>query len=230
MSTDAFGFPPTHSALSDPPGLLAVGGDLSEARLLHAYSKGIFPWYSADEPILWWTPSPRCVLFPADLKVSRSLRKCLKRPFQARLNTAFDQVIELCATVDNRQSATWISGDMQTAYKALHTAGFAHSIEVYEDNMLIGGLYGLRLGSVFFGESMFSLKPNASKIALVALCHLALKSEVALIDCQVENPHLRSLGARCISRAEFESALVLLVPRTIPTDQWALALSTQDLS
>ena len=230
MSTDAFGFPPTESALSDPPGLLAVGGDLTEARLLHAYSKGIFPWHSAGEPILWWTPSPRCVLFPSDLRVSRSLKKHLKRPFETRLNTAFDQVIELCATVDKREDATWISEDMRRAYQALHTAGFAHSIEVYEDNMLIGGLYGLRLGSVFFGESMFSLKPNASKIALVALCHLALKSEVALIDCQVENPHLRSLGARCISRAEFESALAKFVPRPVTPDLWVLALSTQDLS
>ena len=202
-------FPATEQALSYPNGLLAVGGDLSVDRLLRAYSRGIFPWYEDPQPILWWSPDPRCVLFPAELRVSRSLRKTLCRGgFRVTADRAFQQVLAGCAAPRARQRDTWLSRAMAGAYTALHRAGHAHSIEVWDgDNRLVGGLYGVALGRVFFGESMFSRRADASKTALVALVHLLKQQGRTIIDCQVESGHLLSLGARNIPRAEFEGYL-----------------------
>jgi leucyl/phenylalanyl-tRNA--protein transferase len=202
-------FPPVTRALADPDGLLCAGGDLRPERILAAYRRGIFPWYSAGQPILWWSPDPRMVLFPGELKVSRSLRKTLRhRGFRVSIDTCFDAVITRCADSGTRGSAgTWISPAMQTAYCELHRLGHAHSVEVWLDDAsgsrLVGGLYGLLLGRVFFGESMFSAESDASKVALVALVQWLRERDVELIDCQVASDHLFTLGARLIPRAEF---------------------------
>ena len=202
-------FPPVEGALTEPDGLLCAGGDLSPARLLAAYRRGIFPWYSEGEPILWWSPDPRLVLLPDELRISRSLAKTLRnRGFRVSFNECFQQVIANCADAGERAlEGTWISPEMHAAYAELHRMGYAHSVEVWDDDRLVGGLYGLRLGRVFFGESMFSTERDASK---VALCHLvaALRTrEVGLIDCQVPTAHLSSLGARLVPRAEFVARL-----------------------
>ena len=226
---DAFGFPPTHQALDDPAGLLAMGGDLSPERLLHAYSLGIFPWYSDDEPILWWTPDPRCVLFPEQLVVSKSLKKRLRKSYTVTCNKAFAQVMSYCATVDGRTNNTWINQEMLHAYIELHRLGHAHSIEVWFDTELIGGLYGLKIGRVFFGESMFSRATDGSKIALTALTQMCSKAGVKLIDCQVENPHLLSMGASLLPRLDFERILRENVDEDIDRRCWRLAERTKDL-
>ncbi len=196
-------FPPPE--LADPSGLLAVGGDLSTARLLLAYQEGIFPWYSAGEPILWWSPDPRMVLYPEDIHLSRSLRKEMNRSsYRVTLNTAFSEVIRACARVPRQgQDGTWITEEMERAYVRLHRAGHAHSVEVWQEENLIGGLYGVGMGRCFFGESMFHERPNTSKIALVyLLAHFsALGGE--LVDCQQNTPLLASLGAREIPRVDF---------------------------
>ncbi|MFP5344837.1 MAG: leucyl/phenylalanyl-tRNA--protein transferase [Gammaproteobacteria bacterium] len=195
-------FPDADLALREPDGLLAVGGDLSPARLIEAYRNGIFPWYSEGEPILWWSPDPRMVLFPERLHVSRSLRKLLK---QGRYNVTFDQafasVIKQCAAL--REGGTWITREMQHAYCRLHELGYAHSVECWRDKKLAGGLYGVALGRVFFGESMFSLEPNASKVALVRLVERLQHSGYRMLDCQVHSAHLQRLGAEDIPRVEF---------------------------
>jgi leucyl/phenylalanyl-tRNA--protein transferase len=195
-------FPDVELALREPNGLLAVGGDLSPARLIEAYRNGIFPWYGEGEPILWWSPHPRMVLFPERLHVSRSLRKLLK---QGRYNVTFDQdfasVIKQCAAL--REGGTWITQEMQHAYCKLHELGYAHSVECRRDDKLAGGLYGVALGRVFFGESMFSLEPNASKVALVRLAERLRQSGYRMIDCQVHSAHLQGMGAQDIPRAEF---------------------------
>jgi leucyl/phenylalanyl-tRNA--protein transferase len=206
-------FPPTHLALDEPNGLLAVGGDLSAERLINAYRQGIFPWFSGDDPILWWSPDPRAVLFPAELHISKSLQKRLRRnDFSVSFNQAFDAVVDACSNVVDRHEATWISDDIKAAYGQLHAMGYAHSVEVWQgrtagEGELIGGLYGLAMGKVFFGESMFSRSTDASKIALVYLVKRLIGLDYQLIDCQVTNPHLLSLGAREIPRHEFESLL-----------------------
>ncbi|MDR9469296.1 leucyl/phenylalanyl-tRNA--protein transferase [Marinospirillum sp.] len=201
---DKLWFPAVHLALDEPNGLLAFGGDLSAERLLLAYSKGIFPWFSEGEPILWWSPAPRMVLFPEQIKIHRSLRKRLKRDdFQITFDQNFPQVIHLCAQLRQNREGTWITPEMQAAYIELHQRGFAHSVEVWQDNELVGGLYGLALGRVFFGESMFSRVSDASKVALVALAQRLEELNFQLIDCQVYSPHLASLGAREIERDEF---------------------------
>lgn len=201
-------FPPTEHALKDPNGLLAVGGDLSAERLLHAYQRGIFPWYEEGEPILWWTPDPRAVLFPGDFHVSRSLRKFLtKCHWTLSVNRCFDHVVAACADLDEQRSATWISSDIAKAYSNLHRMGYAQSVEVFDGDDLIGGLYGVTLGRVFFGESMFSRRPNASKVALHYLCSKAPFPDLELIDCQMPNSHLETLGMTLISRLEFEKHL-----------------------
>lgn len=199
-------FPPTHRALTDPNGLLAIGGDLSVYTLLNAYRRGIFPWFSEGEPILWWSPAPRTLLYPSELRISRSLRKVLNQQlFEVRQNTCFMQVMQACATIKRRgQNGTWINQDMLTAYERLHQAGFAHSFEVFRQNELVGGLYGVQIGAMFFGESMFSYQSNASKVALAHLCQ---HPHVALVDCQVPTPHLLSLGAKEVSRQVFEAEL-----------------------
>ncbi len=205
-------FPPTSEALRDPPGLLAAGGDLSPDTLLRAYRHGIFPWFSNGEPILWWTLSPRLVLRPEQFHLSRSLRKTLRQSdWQFSVDQQFTQVIRQCAQVPRPgQPGTWITGDMQQAYVDLHHLGHAHSIEVYHRQTLVGGLYGVCLGQVFFGESMFSLRSDASKIALFLLCHLHEQLGIALVDCQMETPHLISLGATSLGREAFETQLAVL--------------------
>lgn len=205
LAPDSTWFPDPRTAQSEPNGLLAAGGDLAPARLLAAYQRGIFPWYSRADPILWWSPDPRLVLFPAELKISRSLAKVLRnKPYSVRFDTAFDAVIRACAEVPRKgQQGTWITAEMQAAYSTMHRLGYAHSVETWIDGQLAGGLYGLALGRVFYGESMFSLKPDASKIALAHLCvHLA-QLGFGIIDCQMETPHLASLGARPIPRDAF---------------------------
>ena len=201
-------FPPVESALREPDGLLAAGGDLSAERILAAYRQGIFPWFNPDEPILWWSPDPRCVLFPERLHVSRSLRKALrKQAFRVTFDSAFEQVIAACAAPRAYAKGTWISPEMQRAYCRLHWLGHAHSVEVWQGEELVGGLYGLALGGIFFGESMFSNQSNASKIGFVHLVEHLKKWGYALIDCQVYSDHLASLGADEIPRAEFMARL-----------------------
>ncbi|OHB32511.1 MAG: leucyl/phenylalanyl-tRNA--protein transferase [Desulfuromonadaceae bacterium GWC2_58_13] len=196
-------FPPPEFA--EPEGLLAVGGDLSPSRLLLAYSMGIFPWFSEEEPILWWSPDPRCVLAPAELKISRSLAKTLRQDrFRVGFNEAFPAVVAACADSRRGQGAgTWITGNMQQAYDRLHRLGFAHSVECWQGDELVGGLYGVCLGRCFFGESMFHRATDASKVALVALARRMEEKGWPLIDCQLPNPHLVSLGAKEIPRREF---------------------------
>lgn len=201
-------FPPTNKALDDPNGLLAVGGDLSTNRLLAAYQRGIFPWYEEDQPILWWTPSPRAVLFTDQLHISKSLKKTLKKNrFSVKANQQFEAVIDACAAPRVESVGTWITSDMRLAYIDLARKGYAHSVETYRNNQLVGGLYGICLGRVFFGESMFSLEADASKVALVHLAQRLKDFGFKMIDCQVYSDHLASLGAIEIERAEFESIL-----------------------
>ncbi len=203
-------FPDIGLALKNPNGLIGIGGDLSTKRLLKAYSQGIFPWYSDEEPILWYSPDPRMVITPEVFHLSKSLNKIvLSKKFEVRMNTAFIDVITHCQKINRPgQSGTWIGDDMLRAYCELHDSGYAHSYEVYEKDKLVGGLYGVALGQVFFGESMFSLISNASK---VAFAYLLQKSHYRLIDCQVENPHLESLGAFKLARDLFIQQLKAFV-------------------
>lgn len=201
-------FPPLEQALDEPEGLLAAGGDLSPTRLLAAYRRGIFPWYSAGQPVLWWAPNPREVLQPADFKCSRSLAKTLRnRGFEVSVDRSFGEVVTACATRREHSAGTWITPEMHAAYCDLHTRGHAHSVEVRLGGELVGGLYGVLMGRVFFGESMFSRERDASKVALAKLVERALVAGLQLIDCQLPTPHLRSLGSKPMARGEF-SALV----------------------
>jgi len=216
-------FPPTSEALDYPNGLLAVGGDLTPASLTRAYSRGIFPWYQGDEPVLWWSPDPRSVLFPEDLHISRSLRKILRRDeFQLSCDQRFRAVITACSDSRQELEGTWITSEMCEAYCEMHRRGMAHSIEVYQKGHLVGGLYGLALGGAFFGESMFSRVTDASKVALVALVHRLRQSRFRLIDCQVESEHLNSLGARNLSRLDFERELAQTVGDEAASNDWSL--------
>jgi leucyl/phenylalanyl-tRNA--protein transferase len=192
--------------LAEPDGLLAVGGDLSTDRLLLAYQSGIFPWYSDDTPILWYSPHERFVLYPDELKVSKSMKQVLRsNKFSITIDQCFDKVISACSSVDREgQDGTWITAEMKAAYIKLHDLGYAHSVEVWQQDDLVGGLYGVQIGAVFCGESMFSLVSNASKIALIHLCE---SGQYQLIDCQVHTLHLESMGARMISRGEYLAAL-----------------------
>jgi leucyl/phenylalanyl-tRNA--protein transferase len=201
-------FPPISKALRSPNGLLCAGADLSPQRILDAYSKGIFPWYAEGDPILWWSPHPRMVLFPDELKVSRSLRKAVARGlFETRFDTAFGEVMRECAAPRDGQDGTWIVPAMVAAYGRLHELGFAHSVESWHDGRLAGGLYGILLGRVFFGESMFAREADASKVALVKLVERVRSLGVRLIDCQQATRHLASLGAREIPRRDFAQLL-----------------------
>jgi len=201
--TNNSSFPPPH--FSERDGLLAVGGDLSEKRLIKAYYLGIFPWYSDPDPILWWSPDPRLVLFPDELKVTRRLRRTIRRGnFRITMDAAFDQVIKACAEIPRRhEKGTWITPDMVAAYERLHVAGFAHSVEAWSGDRLAGGLYGVAIGRCFFGESMFSRASNASKVAFVALVDYLCTKKFGLIDCQVATQHLKRFGAREIPRSHF---------------------------
>ncbi len=197
-------FPAVHHALTDPNGLLAAGGCLSTQRLINAYRQGIFPWYSEDDPILWWSPNPRLVVFPEKLHISKSLQKTLRQQkYQISFDTAFTQVIEACAAPRKTETGTWLSQEMQQAYTQLHHAGYAHSIEAWYHNELVGGLYGVALGKVFFGESMFHTKTDASKVAFVSLVQQLSAWGYQLIDCQVHTAHLSRLGAEEIKRSQF---------------------------
>ena len=197
-------FPPVEEALVEPNGLLAAGGDLSPERLLDAYGRGIFPWFSDEDPVLWWSPDPRMVLFVSEIHLSRTLRRAIRGGgFTVTLDRAFQAVMDGCAEPRRDQDGTWISGDMLTAYTALARLGFAHSVEVWQDGELAGGLYGVAIGRMFFGESMFSRQTNASKVALAYLARQLEHWSFELIDCQMSTDHLASLGAREIPRAEF---------------------------
>ncbi len=197
-------FPDVTLAEQEPNGLLALGGDLSPQRLTNAYRHGIFPWYSDGQPILWWSPDPRTVLFPARLKVSRSLRKTLRnKPFTVSFDRHFEHVLQYCASPRDDADGTWITTEMESAYIRLHRAQIAHSVEVWHDNQLVGGLYGVAIGQVFFGESMFSRRRDASKVALVHLVSHLIRWGYRLIDCQVYSGHLARLGAQEIERQQF---------------------------
>ena len=214
-------FPDVQSALIEPDGLLAAGGDLSSERLLAAYSRGIFPWYDDGQPILWWSPDPRCVLQPADYHVAKRLRQTGRQSsMHLSFNRAFDRVIRACAAERKSQQGTWITPDMIDAYQRLHTEGWAHSVEVWDAETLVGGIYGLAIGKVFFGESMFSRESNASKYAMLGLCQQLVENNFALLDCQVVSQHLLTLGARTIPRLEFADILHKACRLLTRFEQW----------
>jgi leucyl/phenylalanyl-tRNA--protein transferase len=216
-------FPPLEHALREPPGLLAAGGDLKPARLLAAYERGVFPWYSAQQPILWWSPDPRMVLFPEEFKCSRSLRKTLRNgPYTSRVDSNFSATIRGCAAPRRTGPDTWLNNDMIASYEELYELGFGHSIEIYEADELAGGLYGIQLGQVFFGESMFSRRRDASKVALARLVFECRARDIQLIDCQVASSHLASLGAREVSRGQF-AGLLQRYARRQPRGSWTSA-------
>lgn len=214
-------FPSVDTALREPDGLLAAGGDLSSERLLAAYRRGIFPWYDEGQPPLWWSPDPRCIFAPGDLHTSRRLRRELRHSSaEVRVNTAFGQVIRACAGPRAYEQGTWITDDMMCAYERLHREGWAHSIEVWEGDTLIGGLYGLIIGRALFGESMFSHRSNASKIALLAADRMLADGRLGIIDCQVQSSHLVSMGASIVSRSHFVEMLDELCEPPIPFEKW----------
>ncbi|HSG59062.1 MAG TPA: leucyl/phenylalanyl-tRNA--protein transferase [Woeseiaceae bacterium] len=214
-------FPDVSRALREPDGLLAAGGDLSSERLIEAYRRGIFPWYEQGQPILWWSPDPRCILWPADLHISRRLRKEIRSTsLTVRYNQAFADVIRACAGPRRYQSGTWITPDMMAAFERLHGEGWAHSVEIWDRQRLVGGLYGLAVGKAFFGESMFSSTPNASKLALLALTRHMLARGIEILDCQVVSPHLDTLGATTMPRGEFAALLDNICASPVQLTDW----------
>ena len=216
-------FPSPEKALKEPAGLLAIGGNLTTTTLLSAYRQGIFPWYEHGQPILWWSPDPRAVIYPEQIHISRSLKKSIKRSnYQVRTNTAFSSVIELCAALrSNSLRGTWITHEIKNAYNALHREGHAHSVEIWQNNILVGGLYGVLIGRVFCGESMFSLIKDTSKMALVTLAEMMCRQGGAsLIDCQISNDHLCSMGATSIPRAAFLDQLQELKDKPFDGNFW----------
>lgn len=231
-------FPPLETALKSPNGLLAAGADLSPGRLLAAYRRGIFPWYMEGEPLLWWSPDPRMVLIPSELKISRSLAKTLRnRDYEVRFDSDFDGVVQGCATRgadDARPGAngpgTWITADMRAAYRNLHELGYAHSVETWIDGKLAGGLYGVALGRMFYGESMFTRMRDASKIAMVHLVRRLERQGYGMIDCQMHTPHLASLGACAIERDKFSLRLRELVDYAVPPAKWNAIETDNDVA
>ena len=214
-------FPSANQAMRDPNGLLAIGGDLSATRLLSAYAQGIFPWYNPDEPILWWCPDPRAVLFPTDFHVSRSLaRRLRKHDYAVTANRAFPAVLEACSAPRTRGRGTWLGPEMKQAYQDLHERGHAQSIEVWQDRELAGGLYGVSLGRAFYGESMFSSMDDGSKVALYYLCRQLRAWDFELMDCQISSPHLATLGAVELPREQFLARLRAAVAQPGPTGRW----------
>ena len=220
--SDELIFPPPD--LADKSGILAVGGDLGEERLLLAYSMGIFPWYSEGDPILWWSPDPRLVLLPRNLKISRSLKQIIRKGvFRVTMDTAFEAVIKECASVHNKNHGdTWITGDMIDAYIQLHESGYAHSVETWSGDELAGGLYGVSLGSAFFGESMYTKKSNASKVAFALLIKKLIEWNFEIIDCQVATPHLKRMGAHDMPRSEFMPLLQSSLDAPTRRGTWTL--------
>lgn len=215
--------PEVEHALTEPNGLLAVGGALTAERLVDAYGRGIFPWFSDDQPVLWWSPDPRSVIYPGKLRISRSLRQRLRRPsFDVTLDQSFAAVIRACAAPRDGQAGTWITPSMIAAYTELHELGLAHSVEVWREGALVGGLYGVSLGTAFFGESMFSRVSDASKVALVYLAAQLRGWSFSMIDCQMPTHHLETLGARTIPRREFIAALAENRGRRTMTGRWRL--------
>lgn len=212
LDSNNYEFPDTELALEEPNGLLAAGGDLSPDRLIAAYKKGIFPWYEDPQPILWWTPNPRSVLFPNKLHISRSLKRTIARgSYHVTFDQAFFEVVKGCSLPRKDQHGTWITNDMHRAYTKLHSMGIAHSVEVWQNDVLAGGLYGLALGRVFFGESMFSLQPDASKVGFCCLVEQLSQWGFKLVDCQVETAHLNRFGAELIPRTQFNALLKQLI-------------------
>lgn len=222
LATDQIeNFPPLSAALTEPNGLLAVGGDLSPQRLVKAYRSGIFPWFNDEDPILWWSPDPRMVLFPNELSISRSLHKLLKKhQYEIRTDAGFREVMQACTEPRKAQSGTWITDEMVEAYTTLHHMGVAHSVETWMDGVLVGGLYGIALGRMFYGESMFSRVSDASKIAFVHLVKQLEIWEFGMIDCQMKTRHLASLGAREIPREEFALRLGRLIDAPSQSGIW----------
>jgi len=217
-------FPPVEKALKEPGGLLCAGADLSVPRLLSAYRNGIFPWYSGSEPILWWAPDPRMVLFCEELKVARSLAKSIRnKGFEVRIDSDFSNVIKACAEPRNGEAGTWLGKDMQAAYLALHRDGYAHSFETWREGRLAGGLYGVAIGRMFYGESMFSRATDASKVALVALVEELRRRGFPLIDCQQRTPLLASMGGREIPRRQFLRRVAALVNYPEQPGKWTIS-------
>ncbi|MGR6873932.1 leucyl/phenylalanyl-tRNA--protein transferase [Pseudomonas sp. HK3] len=213
-------FPHHELAFDEPNGLLAAGGDLSCERLLNAYSIGIFPWYNEEDPILWWSPDPRCVIFPEDFKPSRSLAKALRKSdYSVTSDVCFERVMTECAAPRSSQDGTWINSDIIKSYAQLHKLGYAHSVECWHNEELVGGLYGIAIGQAFFGESMFSKKSNASKIAFATLCKTLHSWGFQIVDCQVHSPHMESLGAIEIPRKAFLDVLKTATTLT-PNEDW----------
>lgn len=222
-------FPPLEQALQEPNGLLAAGGDLSPEWLLAAYSRGIFPWYSATEPILWWSPDPRMVLRPPAIRITRSLRQALRqRRFTVRCDTAFRQVMETCAEPREPGGGTWITPEMVAAYTRMHELGYAHSVETWQEGRLVGGLYGMALGRAFFGESMFSRATDSSKVALAHLARHLERLGFAVIDCQMATSHLASMGGATLPRADFARELATLTRDPGQPGRWS-AEAVEDL-
>lgn len=208
LPPDQCAFPDIDDALDDPPGLLAAGGNLTPDWLLLAYRQGVFPWFDDEQPILWWSPDPRCVINPNEFVPSRSLAKKLRKPeFEVHIDRDFPTVIQYCSERPGESGGTWITSEMMDAYIALHEQGYAHSFECYQENRLVGGLYGVSLGNLFFGESMFHLVTDASKIAFAALMQVMSRAGSRMVDCQITNPHLESLGANEIPRSVFRARL-----------------------
>lgn len=219
-------FPPTSQALEFPNGLLAWGGSLTPGRILAGYHRGIFPWYSQGEPLMWWTPSPRCVLYPADVYVSKRTRRRIRQEqFRITADTVFEQVVENCAAPRPERPTTWITREMMAAYRVLHETGVAHSVEIWAEGELVGGIYGLSIGHMFFGESMFSFQADASKVALISLCGQLEDWGFGPLDCQVSNPHLRRMGAVEINRSAFEAQLSLCTARARSNGSWTEVFS-----
>jgi len=222
LSQESLAFPSVEQALLDPNGLLAIGGDLTPKRLVSAYQQGIFPWYSKQDPLMWWSPNPRAIIPVNEIRINKSLQKFInKSPYKISINKNFRQVITACANAPFRKEGTWILPEMLAAYIELHKQGFAHSIEVWLEEELVGGLYGVAINGYFSGESMFYTQTNASKIALVKLSQLLVELKVDFIDCQLQNPFLQSMGCIEISRLKFIELKNLAINRVIPENFWS---------